>query len=52
VALDGDQPLAAVFAAIAEEVVTVIAPVLPMDSCSARILERVEAAVEAGSSTT
>jgi ATP-binding protein involved in chromosome partitioning len=49
VALDGEQPLAAVFAAIAEEVVTTIAPVLPMDGCSARMLERVAAAVEAGS---
>jgi hypothetical protein len=29
-------------------VVTTIAPVIPMDGCSARLLERVEAAVDAG----
>jgi ATP-binding protein involved in chromosome partitioning len=48
VALDEDHELAKVFAALAEEVVTTIAPVIPMDACSARLLERVEAAVDAG----
>ena len=48
VALDDGQPLAAAFDAIAEAVVTTIAPVVSMDGCSVRMLERVEAAVEAG----
>jgi ATP-binding protein involved in chromosome partitioning len=48
VALDEGHELAKVFAALAEEVVTTIAPVIPMDGCSARLLERVEAAVDAG----
>ena len=48
VALDGDQPLATVFADIAERIVTSVAPLVDMDSCSARLIERVEAAVEAG----
>jgi ATP-binding protein involved in chromosome partitioning len=51
VALDPDQPLAAVFDGIAEAVITTIAPVVPMDGCSVRLLERVEAAVNAGSPT-
>ncbi len=46
VALDEGSPLAEVFDAIAESVIT-IAPVVPMDGCSVRLLERVEAAVEA-----
>ncbi len=46
VALDEGRPLAEVFDAIAESVIT-IAPVVPMDGCSVRMLERVEAAVEA-----
>jgi ATP-binding protein involved in chromosome partitioning len=49
VALDEDQPLGEVFAGIAEQIATVIAPVLDMDSCSTRLLERVAAAVDAGS---
>jgi len=48
VALDDGQPLAGVFADMAETVVTSIAPTLAMDGCSARLLERVEAAVAAG----
>jgi len=48
VALDDDQPLAAVFARIAEALVAHPPPVVSMDGCSARLLERVEAAVTAG----
>ena len=48
VALDESQPLAQVFAEIAERIATVIAPILSMDGCSARMLEHVEAAVKAG----
>ncbi len=48
VALDEGSPLAEAFDAIAESVITTIAPVVPMDGCSVRLLERVEAAVEAG----
>ncbi len=48
VALDEDHELAKVFTALADEVVTTIAPVIPMDGCSARLLEQVEAAVDAG----
>ncbi len=48
VALDDSQPLAQVFAEIAERIATVIAPILSMDGCSARMLEHVEAAVKAG----
>ncbi len=48
VALDDGQPLASVFAAIAEQIVTDIAPVVAMDGCSARMLDHVEAAVRAG----
>ena len=48
VALHAGQPLANVFDAIADAVATTIAPVVVMDGCSARLLERVEAAVEAG----
>jgi ATP-binding protein involved in chromosome partitioning len=51
VALDEGQPLAGVFDRIAEEVITTIAPVVVMDSCSVRLLDRVEAAVRAGSGT-
>ncbi len=50
VALDPDQPLAAVFDGIADALVTVIAPVTDMAGCSARLVERVEAAVTAGDS--
>jgi hypothetical protein len=45
VALDDASPLAGVFAAIAESVVTEISPVTEMSSCSARLLERVEEAL-------
>ena len=48
VALDEGSRCAAVFDDIAETVITTIAPVTAMDGCSARLLERVEAAVEAG----
>lgn len=48
VALEEGSELAEVFAALADEVVTNIAPVIPMEGCSARLLEHVEAAVEAG----
>jgi ATP-binding protein involved in chromosome partitioning len=48
VALEEGSELAEVFAALADEVVTHIAPVIPMEGCSARLLEHVEAAVEAG----
>ena len=47
VALDEESPLRAVFDDIADTVVTSIAPVTAMDGCSARLLERVEAAVDA-----
>jgi ATP-binding protein involved in chromosome partitioning len=50
VALDEGQPLAEVFDAIAESVIA-IAPVLSMDSCSVRLLNKVEAAVDAGLTT-
>jgi ATP-binding protein involved in chromosome partitioning len=48
VALDEASPLCAVFDDIAATVITSIAPVTAMDGCSVRLLERVEAAVEAG----
>ncbi len=48
VALDDDQPLAAEFARMAHVLVTTAAPVVSMEGCSARVLERVEAAVAAG----
>lgn len=48
VALEADGPLVEAFAAIAEAVITTIAPVVAMDGCSARLLDRVEAAVRAG----
>ena len=47
VALDDDQPLAAEFARIAQALVDRPPPVVDMDGCSARMLERVEAAVAA-----
>ena len=46
-ALDPTSPLAAVFAAIADRIATEIAPVVAMGGCSARLLERVEAALGA-----
>ena len=49
VALDDAQPLAAEFARIAAAVVDNPPEDVPMDGCSARMLERVEAAVSAGS---
>jgi ATP-binding protein involved in chromosome partitioning len=45
VALDDAGPLAAVFAALAERVVTEISPTVEMGGCSARLLERVEEAL-------
>jgi ATP-binding protein involved in chromosome partitioning len=45
VALDDDGPVAGVFAAMAERVVTEISPVVEMGSCSAHLLERVEEAL-------
>jgi ATP-binding protein involved in chromosome partitioning len=51
VALDDDQPLAAEFARMADVLVTTAAPVVSMEGCSARVLERVEAALAAGDST-
>ena len=47
-ALDAGSPLADAFDAIADAVITTIAPVVAMEGCSVRLLERVEAAVEAG----
>ncbi len=52
VALNEGSPLAEAFDAIAESVITTIAPRLAMDGCSVRLLERVEAAVEAGTAGT
>ncbi|MHB1710074.1 MAG: Mrp/NBP35 family ATP-binding protein, partial [Acidimicrobiales bacterium] len=51
VALDSSQPLAHIFDAIAATVATTIAPMISMDTCSARLLERVKAAVDAGTRT-
>jgi ATP-binding protein involved in chromosome partitioning len=48
VALEAGSALADAFDAIAEAVTTTIAPVVPMDGCSVRLLEQVEAAVNAG----
>jgi ATP-binding protein involved in chromosome partitioning len=48
VALDADQPLAEVFDEIADAVISTVAPVVPMDGCSVRLLDRVEQAVKAG----
>ncbi|HUA95279.1 MAG TPA: Mrp/NBP35 family ATP-binding protein [Acidimicrobiales bacterium] len=48
VALDDDQPLAAEFARIAETLVNQALDEVPMDGCSARMLERVESALAAG----
>jgi len=45
VALDDAGPLVGVFAAIAERVVTEISPMVEMNGCSARLLERVEEAL-------
>jgi ATP-binding protein involved in chromosome partitioning len=46
-ALAGSGPLAAVFAAIAESVTTVVSPLVEMAGCSARMLEHVEEALGA-----
>jgi ATP-binding protein involved in chromosome partitioning len=51
VALDDAQPLAAEFARIASALVEHPPPTVSMDGCSARMLERVEAAVAAGDPT-
>ncbi len=45
IALDGLGPLAGIFAAIAERVVTEVSPLVEMAGCSARLLERVEQAL-------
>ena len=45
IALDDEGPLAGIFAAIAERVVTEISPLVEMGGCSARLLERVEEAL-------
>ena len=45
VALDDEGPLAAVFAALAERIATQISPLREMESCSARLLERVKEAL-------
>ena len=44
-ALDPTSPLAPVFAVLAERIAAEIAPLVSMSSCSARLLERVEAAL-------
>ncbi len=46
VALDQGHPLAEVFDRIAESMITTIAPVVAMEGCSARLLDRVEEAVQ------
>ena len=48
VALEAEGPLADAFDAIAHALITTVAPVVAMDGCSVRLLERVEAAVSAG----
>ncbi len=47
VALAEDGPLVEAFDRIADAVITTIAPVVPMEGCSARMLEHIEAAVAA-----
>ncbi len=47
VALEAGGPLVEAFDLIAEAVMTTVAPVVAMDGCSARMLDRVEAAVRA-----
>jgi len=48
VALDEQSELAPVFAAMARVVAEDVAPVIQAEGCSARLLERVEAAVAQG----
>jgi ATP-binding protein involved in chromosome partitioning len=48
VALDGESELAPVFAGMARVVAEEVAPVIEAEGCSARLLERVEAAVAQG----
>ena len=45
---DGEGPLAQVFAELARVIATEVAPTLAADGCSARLMERVEAAVAEG----
>jgi ATP-binding protein involved in chromosome partitioning len=45
---DGQGPLAQVFADLAHVIATEVAPTLAADGCSARLMERVEAAVAEG----
>jgi ATP-binding protein involved in chromosome partitioning len=49
-ALDGRAPLAQVFSDLAEKVAAEIAPLVTMTSCSARLLEHVEAALKRSAS--
>jgi ATP-binding protein involved in chromosome partitioning len=45
IALDDDGPMAEAFAAIADRVVTQISPLIEMQGCSARLLDKVEKAL-------
>jgi len=45
IALDDDGPMAEAFAAIADRVVTEISPLIEMQGCSARLLDKVEKAL-------
>jgi len=47
----GSGPLASAFAELADRVATDVAPVIETSGCTARLLERVEAAVASGTST-
>jgi ATP-binding protein involved in chromosome partitioning len=47
----GDGPLAEVFRALAERITDDIAPVVEVSGCTARLLDRVEQAVERGGSS-
>ncbi|PZS23301.1 MAG: hypothetical protein DLM54_01560, partial [Acidimicrobiales bacterium] len=46
VALGGEGPVAAAFATLAERLVTEIIPLVEMTGCTARLLGRVEAALD------
>jgi len=50
VALDGEGPVAAAFATLAERLVGEIVPLVEMTGCTARLLGRVEAALDGGPS--
>jgi len=47
VVLAGDSPVADAFVAIARKLVTEVSPVVEMSGCTARMMERVEAALDA-----